>query len=113
MITQRTKVQLIVFVLITLLGVSFVGARYAKLDDGSYRLELKDQKTGVACELRFELGKPVTRHGDDGVVRGPSGEDMFYYFSPKCHVEGTLVVDGRPLPGGRSYFLNAPVAGTK
>lgn len=32
MITRRTRVQLMVFALITLLGVSFVGARYAKLD---------------------------------------------------------------------------------
>lgn len=33
MITRRTKVQLLIFVIITLLGVSFVGARYARLDD--------------------------------------------------------------------------------
>jgi phospholipid/cholesterol/gamma-HCH transport system substrate-binding protein len=32
MITHRTRVQLVVFALITLLGVSFVGARYARLD---------------------------------------------------------------------------------
>ena len=32
MITRRTKIQLLVFVLITLVGCSFVGARYAKLD---------------------------------------------------------------------------------
>lgn len=32
MITRRTKIQLGVFVLITLLGVSFTGARYAHLD---------------------------------------------------------------------------------
>ena len=32
MITRRTKVQLLVFALITLVGVSFVGARYARLD---------------------------------------------------------------------------------
>ncbi len=32
MITRRTRIQLVVFALITLLGVSFVGARYAKLD---------------------------------------------------------------------------------
>jgi len=31
-ITHRTKVQLIIFTLITLIGVSFVGARYARLD---------------------------------------------------------------------------------
>jgi phospholipid/cholesterol/gamma-HCH transport system substrate-binding protein len=33
MITRRTKVQLLIFVIITLLGVSFVGARYARLDE--------------------------------------------------------------------------------
>ena len=32
MITARTKKQLIAFVILTLVGVSFVGARYAKLD---------------------------------------------------------------------------------
>ena len=32
MIERRTKVQLLVFVIITLVGVSFVGARYARLD---------------------------------------------------------------------------------
>ncbi|MDT0200758.1 MlaD family protein [Nocardioides sp. AE5] len=32
MITRRTKVQLVVFLVITLVGVSFVGARYARLD---------------------------------------------------------------------------------
>ena len=32
MIERRTKVQLLVFAVITLLGVSFVGARYAQLD---------------------------------------------------------------------------------
>lgn len=32
MITRRTKFQLMIFVLITLIGVSYVGARYAKLN---------------------------------------------------------------------------------
>ena len=44
MITGRTKVQLLVFVVITLLGVSFVGARYAQLD----RLVRDDTYTVVA-----------------------------------------------------------------
>ena len=42
MITKRTKVQLVIFTLITLLGVSFVGAKYAQLDrlvlDDSYKV---------------------------------------------------------------------------
>lgn len=44
MITRRTKVQLLIFVIITLLGVTFVGARYAKLD----RLFIDDTYTVVA-----------------------------------------------------------------
>ena len=44
MITHRTKVQLLVFVLITLVGVTYVGARYAKLD----RLFFDDTYTVVA-----------------------------------------------------------------
>jgi phospholipid/cholesterol/gamma-HCH transport system substrate-binding protein len=32
MITRRTKIQLLFFVIITLVGVTFVGARYARLD---------------------------------------------------------------------------------
>lgn len=42
MISKRTKIQLMVFVLITMVGVSYVGARYAQLDrlflDDSYRV---------------------------------------------------------------------------
>lgn len=44
MITHRTKVQLIFFVIITLVGVSYVGARYARLD----RLVRDDAYTVVA-----------------------------------------------------------------
>jgi phospholipid/cholesterol/gamma-HCH transport system substrate-binding protein len=44
MITQRTKVQLLFFVIITLVGVTFVGARYAQLD----RLIVDDAYTVVA-----------------------------------------------------------------
>lgn len=44
MITRRTRIQLLVFVAITLLGVSFVGARYARLD----RVFLDDHYTVVA-----------------------------------------------------------------
>ena len=43
MITRRTKIQLVFFVVITLLGVSYVGARYAQLD----RLVVDDSYTVV------------------------------------------------------------------
>ena len=44
MITRRTRIQLMVFVLITLVGVTYVGARYARLD----RLVFDDAYTVVA-----------------------------------------------------------------
>ncbi|MBI2246151.1 MAG: MCE family protein [Nocardioides sp.] len=44
MITRRTRLQLLAFVAITLLGVSFVGARYARLD----RIFFDDHYTVVA-----------------------------------------------------------------
>ena len=50
MITRRTKLQLLVFALITLLGVSFVGARYARLDrlvmDTSYSVTAQFRQSG-------------------------------------------------------------------
>ena len=81
--------------------LDFAGARYSKGDDGSYRLQLSDKKTGVGCDLRFHPEKPVTRHGDDGVVRGPTGEDMFYYFIPRCRVDGRHLADDGG--GGRRH----------
>ncbi len=50
MITKQTKVQLLVFVLITLIGVSYVGARYARLDrlimDESYEVVAHFSESG-------------------------------------------------------------------
>lgn len=50
MITARTKKQLVVFVIITLLGVSFVGAKYAKLGslfyDTSYDVSANFAQSG-------------------------------------------------------------------
>ncbi|MXG90256.1 MCE family protein [Nocardioides flavescens] len=50
MITRRTKVQLLVFAIITLLGVSYVGARYAQLDrvfvDDSYEVTAQFPDSG-------------------------------------------------------------------
>ena len=88
------------------LDLDFGGARYFKNDDGSYTLELADRKAGVGCTLTFHPEKPVTRHGDDGVVRGPSGEDMFYYFIPRCRVDGTVTLRGieRAVAGGQGWY---------
>jgi len=50
MIAKRTKVQLVVFAIITLLGVSYVGARYARLDrlvlDRTYSVDAHFKQSG-------------------------------------------------------------------
>jgi phospholipid/cholesterol/gamma-HCH transport system substrate-binding protein len=62
MITRHTKVQLVIFVIITLLGVSFVGMRYAKLDrlvvDRSYEVTAHFSDSGGAF-----AGSQVTYRG--------------------------------------------------
>ena len=62
MITRRTKIQLVIFVVITLLGVSFVGMRYAKLDryvvDRSYEVTAHFSDSGGAF-----AGSQVTYRG--------------------------------------------------
>ncbi len=50
MITRRTKIQLLVFVVITLVGVTYVGAQYARLDrvliDRSYQVVAHYEESG-------------------------------------------------------------------
>ncbi|GAA5135021.1 MCE family protein [Alloalcanivorax gelatiniphagus] len=54
MITRRTKVQLAIFAILTLVGVSFVGARYARLDrlfvDQAYTVVAHFADSGGAFE---------------------------------------------------------------
>lgn len=77
-------------------------ARLFKSDDGRYHLELFDETTGVGARLHFTADKAAVRHGDDGVVKGTQGEDMFYYFVPRCSVEGELLDGGARIPLRRS-----------
>jgi len=88
------------------LELDFGGARFDKLDDGRYRLRLTSDRMQAGADLTFRLSKPPTRHGDDGVVRGMAGEQMFYYFIPRCEVTGTVTLDGRaqPIAKGQGWY---------
>lgn len=66
------------------------GNTFVKRNDGSYDLHLYDDEQKTGCTLHFVPVKPPVRHGDDGVVKGVSAENMFYYFIPRCEVSGTL-----------------------
>ncbi|MGY2874154.1 phospholipid/cholesterol/gamma-HCH transport system substrate-binding protein [Marmoricola sp. URHA0025 HA25] len=82
MITSRTKKQLLVFVFLTLVGVSYVGARYARLDrlvyDSSYAVSAEFAQsggifTGAEVTYRgFRVGQVsdmrLTRDGVDVVL---------------------------------------------
>lgn len=76
------------------LALDFGGHRFHNDGPGRYVLELGLQATEPRAKLTFTLGKSVVRHGDDGLVRGVHGEDMFYYFVPRCRVEGSVSLDG-------------------
>jgi len=78
MITSKTKKQLIAFVILTLIGVTFVGARYARLDklfyDSTYTVSVKyDQSGGIftGAEVTYRgvgIGQVSTMElTDDGV----------------------------------------------
>ncbi|WP_247235222.1 polyprenyl synthetase family protein [Telluribacter sp. SYSU D00476] len=74
----------------TTLDLVYDANRFRKRDDGTYQLILDHPEQGIAAELIFTpLISPV-RHGDNGVVKGTGGEDMFYYFIPQCEVHGTI-----------------------
>lgn len=80
------------------LHLDFDGNSYTKLEEGRYQLKLYSDHYNVGCDLTFELNKPAIRHGENGVVKGVSGEDMFYYFIPRCTVTGEIVLDDQPHP---------------
>ncbi|MGN6251786.1 MAG: MlaD family protein [Marmoricola sp.] len=78
MITARTKRQLLIFVLITLVGVSYVGARYARLDrlfyDSAYAVDAHFTDSGgifTGAEVTYRgvhVGKvDAMKLTDDGV----------------------------------------------
>ncbi len=100
------------------LALDFGGCRFEKLDDGRYALRVvnDDLRRGrVEAELVLTLRKPPVRHGDEGVVRGVHGEDMFYIFVPRCDVSGHLLLDGaRHELAGQGWYdheFGCPPAG--
>jgi len=79
------------------LELDYDGNRFWKGDDGRYHLELRRFDDASACSLVFTPQKPAVRHGKDGVVKGTSGEDMFYYFISRCDLSGHIEIDGETL----------------
>ncbi len=67
------------------------------LESGKYQIKLNNREKNISCDFTFTLEKPVIRHGDNGVLFGAEGADMFYYFIPRCKLKGVLSVDDQLL----------------
>ncbi|MSP93141.1 MAG: hypothetical protein EXR79_15295 [Myxococcales bacterium] len=85
------------FVALDRLELEFGPCSLRALDGGRYALHLETDRPQLTLDLELHATLPAVRHGEDGVVRGTGGEDMFYYFLPQCVVTGTVV-----MPGGDS-----------
>jgi len=49
----------------------------------------------IGLSMTFKPEKEAIRHGSNGVVKGHDGDDMFYYFIPRCSVTGQLSIGGK------------------
>ncbi|WP_300406182.1 MlaD family protein [Nocardioides sp.] len=103
MITRRTRIQLIAFVVITLLGVSFVGARYARLDrlvrDDAYLVQAHFADSGGIF-----AGGEVTYRGVgigtvDKLVLTADGVDVYLAIQNEWD---QIPTDSKALVGNRS-----------
>lgn len=70
---------------------------FTKKKNGNYVLHLYHKELNIGADLEFTPQKPPTRHGDNGVVRGVSAEDMFYYFIPRNEVKGKIILKDEKL----------------
>jgi geranylgeranyl pyrophosphate synthase/predicted secreted hydrolase len=88
------------------LSLDYAGLTFEKVAEGRYRLRLHNARDGVGCDVVFAPKKGPIRHGDDGVVKGPAGEDMFYYFFPRCDVNGEITLRGetRKVAKGSGWY---------
>lgn len=90
------------------LALDYGGMRFEKLTAGEYRLVLGSPdgpRSPLGVDVTFTLKKPPTRHGNDGVVRGVHGEDMFYLFVPRCEVKGSVTLDGAKVQvSGQGWY---------
>jgi phospholipid/cholesterol/gamma-HCH transport system substrate-binding protein len=103
MITRRTKLQLLVFVLITLLGVSYVGAKYAQLDrlilDDSYTVAAHFEDSGgifAGAEVTY---RGVTVGRVSALELTNDGVDVMLEID---NAEDAIPADSRALVGNRS-----------
>lgn len=124
MITRRTKVQLVIFALITLLGCTYVGAKYAQLDrlfyDSAYEVKAHFAQSGgiyEGAEVSYrgvQVGKVdeliSTRDGVDVVLSIENGHDDIpadaLAVVANRSALGEQYVDLQPRSDGKPYLAD-------
>ncbi|WP_372729386.1 MCE family protein [Nocardioides sp.] len=119
MITRRTKVQLMVFVIITLVGVSYVGARYARLDrlirDDAYTVVAHYSQSG-GIFAGAEVSYRGVRVGQvEKLVLTDDGVDVYLDVDNRYDTipADTLAVVGNRSAVGEQYVELQPQVDTK
>jgi len=126
LLTQRTKNQLLVFVFISLIGIAYVGARYARLDrlffDSSYDVTVSLASSGgifTGAEVTYrgvQVGRVsdmlLTRDGVDVVLAVDKGykipADAHALIANKSAV-GEQYVELQPQSDGAPYLQDKSV----
>jgi len=108
-ITARTKKQLMIFVLITLIGVSYVGARYARLDrlvyDSSYQVHAHFEQSGgifTGAEVTYR-GVKIGDVSDMQLIDGGVDVVLSIDKSHKKIPSDTLALVGNKSAVGEQY----------
>jgi predicted secreted hydrolase len=78
------------------LNLDYDGNLFVKNNEtGEYHVTLVASEKQIGAKLNFTLKKNVIRHGHDGLTQiGRHGDEMFYYFVPRCDVTGSVTVCG-------------------
>ena len=88
------------------LALDFESATLRKTEEGAYLLKCTVPGHATRVDLTLTPQRAPVRHGDNGVVKGHDGDDMFYYCIPRCAVSGTVTLDGRTtaLASGQGWY---------
>lgn len=89
------------------LELDYKYAKLSKLPDGRYHVVAHTADGKAAIDITLRPQKPAVRHGNNGVVVGHDGDDMFYYLVPRNEVTGTVTLsDGvaRRVAKGQGWY---------
>lgn len=75
--------------------LEYDGNTLTRLNDNSYQLTCKHTSAShISIDLNIQPTKPVIRQANDGIVKvGLRKDTMYYYFIPRCNVNGYITLN--------------------